>query len=232
MELLDDPRRWPAACSMLGNGFDRRLNGSLRVVVGVVVFVAPALTVFPPSGTPLEAMLSFGGGGPGNLANSLGGPMYDSGSSARCPGAGPPLVLACVRDGTAEWGNTCESLGGENVGGFARMVVGFVPARVRGPSGGTGGGGDLGVRSWAADTDGRSCFRRGATDPCRGREDISSPFAEGPADEGFDEYWDLISVDALPLRFRRMYFSIASASCRSVRVAMGVSADAGLADGV
>lgn len=140
-----------------------------------------------------------------------------------------PWAVILFREGARELdggsGNAPD--GGEKVGGFARVVDGFVPARLRTPSAIALEPGDgLGVRSCAADADGRM-RRRGATDPLNGRFAISSPFADGPAEDGLD-VCDLISVDALPLRFLRRYFSMASASCCSVLFAMGVRADAGL----
>lgn len=57
------------------------------------------------------------------------------------------------------------------------------------------------------------------------REARSSPFAEGPADEkeNVDPFWDFGSVDWLPLRLRRMYFSIASASRSRMREAIAAA---------
>jgi len=63
------------------------------------------------------------------------------------------------------------------------------------------------------------------------RDVMSSPLADGPADEKIDPFWDLVSVDALPLRFRLIYFSIASASRSRIRVAIGDKAAAGLGKG-
>jgi hypothetical protein len=60
---------------------------------------------------------------------------------------------------------------------------------------------------------------------------MSSPLAEGPADEKVDPVCDFVSVEALPLRFRLMYFSIASASRSRIRVAIGDRAAAGLCKG-
>jgi hypothetical protein len=93
-----------------------------------------------------------------------------------------------------------------------------------------------GLRSWAADDEGRR-RRRGVTDPrTPGKEAMLSPFADGleeigvlpgcAAGEGNSTV--LTSVDPLPLRFRRRYASIALASCSRTRDAIGDSADAGL----
>jgi len=59
---------------------------------------------------------------------------------------------------------------------------------------------------------------------------MSSP-ADGPADENVDPVCDFVSVEALPLRFRLMYFSMASASRSRIRVAIGDNAAAGLGKG-
>ena len=110
-----------------------------------------------------------------------------------------------------------------------RRIFGFVPARLRNTSDDafvvTMNGGFGLVRSWEADIEVRN-RRRDGTVPAGGNDEISSPLADGPAEDGFED-WDLTSVDALPLRFRRMYFSIALASCSRMRVAIGDSADAG-----
>lgn len=87
-------------------------------------------------------------------------------------------------------------------------------------------------RSCAADKEGRR-RRRGATDPLIfGNEVRSSPFTDGPEETGVlsstADSTVLASVDPLPLRFRRMYASMALASCSSTRDAIGDSADAGL----
>jgi len=85
------------------------------------------------------------------------------------------------------------------------------------------------LRSCAAEAEGRN-RRRGATDPTVTSEFKglrSSPSGAGPAEELF---WDCVSVDAvvaLPLRWRNLYFSIASASRSLMRVAIGDKADAG-----
>ena len=118
------------------------------------------------------------------------------------------------------------------------VAVGLVPERLRNVSGGVTlvvimEGGCVFALNCAADTEGRKFFR-GVLVPLTGRDvsdDISSPLADGPADEKVDPFCDFVSVDALPLRFRRMYFSIASASRSSIRVAIGDSAAAGLGKG-
>jgi hypothetical protein len=118
------------------------------------------------------------------------------------------------------------------------VAVGFVPARLRNVSGGVTPvviieGGCVFALNCAADTEGRNCFR-GVLAPLTisGVSDvISSPLADGPADEKIDPVCDFVSVDALPLRFRRMYFSIASASRSSIRVAIGESVADGLGKG-
>jgi len=58
-----------------------------------------------------------------------------------------------------------------------------------------------------------------------------SSVAEGPTEEKVDPFCDFVSVEALPLRFRLMYFSMASASRSRIRVAIGVRAAAGLSSG-
>jgi hypothetical protein len=77
--------------------------------------------------------------------------------------------------------------------------------------------------SWAADAEGRS-KRRGATDPFT-NDRISSLVVAEPTDEPFCDgavSADVVlEVPALPLRFLNLYFSIASASRSSIRVAMG-----------
>ena len=83
----------------------------------------------------------------------------------------------------------------------------------------------LPVRSCAAEKEGRRRLR-GVLEPLAAgdvREEMSSPLEEGPADEKFDPFWDLLSVDELPDRLRRIYFSMASASRSRIRVAMGDS---------
>ena len=86
------------------------------------------------------------------------------------------------------------------------------------------------LRSCAADNEGRNTFRGVLVPLARFDEsdDISSPLADGPADEKVDPFCDLVSVDALPLRFRLIYFSMASASRSRIRVAIGDRAAAGL----
>lgn len=111
---------------------------------------------------------------------------------------------------------------GERVIGFGRvMLEGLVPDRVRNESAVVGvapvviieGVGCVYDLSWAADAEGRNIFR-GVVLPLAGteggRDMISSPLADGPTDEKFDPLCDLVSVEPLPLRFRRRYFSIAS----------------------
>jgi len=111
--------------------------------------------------------------------------------------------------------------------------AGFVPDRIRGSVGwntfamsmAEDDTDSLPVRSCAAEKEGRKRLL-GVLDPLTAgdvSEKISSPFAEGPAEEKVDPFWDLLSVDELPDRFRRMYFSIASASRSRMRVAMGDS---------
>jgi hypothetical protein len=83
----------------------------------------------------------------------------------------------------------------------------------------------LPVRSCAAEKEGRKRLL-GVLDPLTAgdvSEEMSSPLAEGPAEEKFDPFWDLLSVDELPDLFRRIYFSIASASRSRMRVAIGDS---------
>lgn len=60
-------------------------------------------------------------------------------------------------------------------------------------------------------------------------EAMSSPLADGPAEEKFEPFCDFASVEEvwLPLRFLLMYFSIASASRSRIRVAMGDSEKVG-----
>lgn len=137
------------------------------------------------------------------------------------------------RDGgnREEVGNGVDEEGGELKGVSAACIVaGLVPERFRDVSWDacvvTMNGGLGLVLSCAADSDGRS--RRLGVGPLAGNDAISSPLAEGPADDGFDEFWDLTSVDPLPLRLRRRYFSIAFASCSRTRLAIGERADAGL----
>jgi hypothetical protein len=87
--------------------------------------------------------------------------------------------------------------------------------------------------SCAADNDGRKIFR-GVLVPLAWFDEsdvMSSTLAEGPTDEKVDPVCDFVSVEALPLRFRLIYFSIASASRSSIRVAIGDSAAAGLCRG-
>jgi hypothetical protein len=79
--------------------------------------------------------------------------------------------------------------------------------------------------------------RRGVEDPLATiwfSEVISSPLAEGPADEKEPLMDLLFSVEAVPwlsLRLRRRYFSMASASRSRTRLANGESAEAGVMDG-
>jgi len=86
-------------------------------------------------------------------------------------------------------------------------------------------------RRWDADIEGRSRF--GVVEPLEGNPSDTrlSPFAEGPVEEGCDPFIDLLSVDELSLRFRLMYFSIASASRSLTREANWDSAEEGLAGG-
>jgi len=81
--------------------------------------------------------------------------------------------------------------------GDARAVVGLVPARLRVSGCCRIPFPELGglVRSWAADTEGRSL--RGVSDPFISAV-ISSPLADGPADAKDDPFWDLLSVDDVP----------------------------------
>jgi hypothetical protein len=81
------------------------------------------------------------------------------------------------------------------------------------------------VRSCAAEADGRR--RRGVTVPLAtwARDEMSSPSAEGPAEEKNEPFADLLSVEELPERVRAfMYFSRASASRSRIRFATGDSA--------
>lgn len=128
--------------------------------------------------------------------------------------------------------------GGLRDAGLGLVAVGLVPARLRNVSGGVTlvviiEGVSVCALNCAADKEGRNFFR-GVLAPLGGREArdvMSSPLADGPADEKIDPVWDFVSVDALPLRFRLMYFSIASASRSRIRVAIGDSAAAGLGKG-
>jgi hypothetical protein len=111
-------------------------------------------------------------------------------------------------------------------------IIGLVPARLR-TSAVCGDkvvapiDGDSGVvLNCAAEKEVRSRLR-GVVEPLIGgdaNEVMSSPFADGPAEEKCDPFCDLASVDEvpwLPLRFRFIYFSIASASRSRIRVAIG-----------
>jgi hypothetical protein len=106
------------------------------------------------------------------------------------------------------------------------MDIGLVPARWRSSVGEEfDASGPL--RSWEAETDGRNrrCIPSVFFDMLF-REVMSSPLAEGPADEKLLEpFCDLLSVDVLPLRVRRMYFSIASASRSRILVITGETLD-------
>jgi hypothetical protein len=105
---------------------------------------------------------------------------------------------------------------------------GFVPDLIRGSGVGaalfvTTGSSSALVLNCAADTDGRKSFR-GVDDPLGidVNDVISSPFAEGPAEEKDDDpFCDLLSVSELPDRLRFMYFCIASASRSRTRFAIG-----------
>lgn len=94
-------------------------------------------------------------------------------------------VRGCVaREG--EEGRGARSDGGEKEG-FERSV-GFVPARCRDSCCWlwmTNGGLGL-LRSCEAETEGRK-RRRGVTIPETGRDDRSSPLADGPAEDGSAE---------------------------------------------
>jgi len=122
-----------------------------------------------------------------------------------------------------------------NPGRVGRVGPGFVPDRIRdsgccGAFSATTGGSSIEVLSCAADIDGRNSFR-GVDDPLDGEvsEVMSSPFAEGPAEEKDEPFWDLLSVEELPDRLRFMYFSMASASRSRMRVATGERENVGLA---
>lgn len=168
-------------------------------------------------------------GGSGNFANWTEGPWKSSGSSTN--------VRSCresdLIDDERRRGGT-----GERVAGFGLWAVGFVPDRLRNESVGvalvvTIDGGCVLLLSWAADNEGRNSFR-GVVVPLTGMEAsdvISSPLAEGPAEEKLEPLADFVSVDALPLRFRLKYFSIASASRSRIRVAIGDNAAAGFGNG-
>ena len=110
---------------------------------------------------------------------------------------------------------------GASVIGIGRVILdGLVPDRLRNDSELVGvapvviieGVGWVFDLNCAADADGRNIFREvmALADIEGGRDIISSPLAEGPTDEKFDPLWDFVSVEPLPLRFRRKYFSIAS----------------------
>jgi len=113
-------------------------------------------------------------------------------------------------------------------------TVGLVPDRLRKSAvcgdkavAITDGGSGV-VLSCAAEKEVRSRLR-GVVEPLIGgdvNEAMSSPFADGPAEENCDPFCDLASVDEvpwLPLRFRFIYFSMASASRSRMRVATGDS---------
>lgn len=117
--------------------------------------------------------------------------------------------------------------------GDAGIVAGLVPERCRAISccdiDGLGliAGGVGVVLSCAAEADGRN-RRRGATEPTAINGCLRS------SGVGATPLADWLSVDAvvpLPLRWRSLYFSIASASRSRMRVAIGDKADAGLPDG-
>lgn len=83
-------------------------------------------------------------------------------------------------------------------------------------------------RNCAAEADGRSSRRRGATDPTVTRDwrDAMSSSPDFPPDDTAEPFSEGVSVEAvaaLPLRCRSLYFSIASASRSRMRVAMGDS---------
>ena len=111
---------------------------------------------------------------------------------------------------------------GASVIGIGRVILdGLVPDRLRNDSELVGvapvviieGVGCVFDLNCAADADGRNIFREVMAPPADiegGRDIISSPLAEGPTDEKFDPLCDFVSVEPLPLRFRRKYFSIAS----------------------
>lgn len=96
---------------------------------------------------------------------------------------------------------------GESGSGGGRVVLGFVPDRFRTSDCGsessdevTMDGVSCVVRSCAAEKEGRSRLR-GVVDPLIGRdvsEVMSSPFAEGPAEEKFDPFCDFVSVEEVP----------------------------------
>lgn len=163
-------------------------------------------------------------GGSGKWAYCTGGPTQTSGSPttlSSCPGESVELVVL-VRIVLV----TSEGCAG-------RALPGFVPARFREASTCDACGGTAAVegafRSCAADHDGRNRRLRGVVEPVMAmvpRAVISSPFDDGPADvkPGGGATCDLLlSVDEvppLPLRFRRLYFSISSASRSRIRLTM------------
>ena len=183
------------------------------------------------NGVWLRSAGSAAGGG-GNFANSLEGPVYslslfESRELLAFKSAGLAAVGVAGELGD---GSTLTAEDMLEEGEWWRMS-GSVPDRFRVSAcleleDGLGDMRGCGVpRSCAAEADGRRSLR-GATDPTVTNEwmDVTSSSPDFAPDDIVDPFIEGASVDvvaALPLLWRSLYFSIASASRSRMRLAMG-----------